>query len=66
MARYYYYAAIKHKCYEDILRLLMAEFFLSPHTIANIVQDNTEQLLALKQKGPSLFFFQNRWGWMKW
>lgn len=66
VARYYYYAAIKNKCYEDILSQLVIEFFLSPVTIANAVKNSTEQLQALKQKGPVPYYFQNKWPHMKW
>ncbi len=66
LARYYYYGYVKHKSYEEILKLLMAEFFLSPATIAFQVQEHTEQLLSLKRQGPSLYFFQSRWPHMKW
>jgi hypothetical protein len=66
LARYYYYCHHKNKCYEEVLRLLITEFFLSPATIVHLVQDHTDQLLALKQKCPPLYFFQNRWPHFKW
>ena len=66
IARYYYYAAIKNKCFEDILKQLVTEFFLSPITIANVVKHGTDQLQALKQKSPVLYFFQNNWPHLKW
>lgn len=66
MARYMYYGYIRNKCYEDILRLLVDEFFLSPVTISVLIQDHTDQLQLLKQKAHSLYYFQNRWPHMKW
>ena len=66
IARYYYYASVRNKCYEDTLRQIVSEFFLSPATIANIVQEHAEQLYYLKQKGPVLYYFQNRWPHLKW
>jgi hypothetical protein len=66
VARYYYYGHFKNKCYEEILRLLVAEFFLSPGTIANIIQNNTEQLQAIKQNAMVMFYFQNHWPHLKW
>ena len=66
VARYYYYAGKKSKCYEEILRTLVAEFFLSPSTISFIVMEHMEQLQALKNKRPSLYYFQNRWPHLKW
>ncbi len=66
MARYYYYGSVKNKVYEEILRLLVSEFFLSPSTIAFLVQEHTEQLQLLKRNGPPLYYFQNRWPHLKW
>jgi hypothetical protein len=66
IARYYYYGYMKHKGYEEILRLLVAEFFLSPSTIAFQVQMHMEQLQMLKQKSPTIYYFQNRWPHIKW
>ncbi len=66
VARYYYYAVIKKKYFEDILIQMVAEFFLSPTTIAMIVRDSPELLQALKQKNPVKYYFQNKWPHMKW
>ena len=66
IARYYYYASVKNKCYEDTLRQIVSEFFLSPATISNIILEHAEQLQALKQKGPVLYYFLNRWPHLKW
>ena len=66
IARYYYYASVKNKTYEDTLRQIMSEFFLSPVTVALIVQQHTEELQALKQKAPVLYYFQNKWPHLKW
>ena len=66
VARYYYYAAIKNKCFEDILRQMVSEFFLSPTTISMIVRGGSDQLQSLKQKAPVIYYFQNNWPHMKW
>ena len=66
IARYYYYGYFKSMCYEEILRQLVAEFFLSPSTIANIIQSNSEQLQALKQRAQVMYYFQNHWPHLKW
>lgn len=65
-ARYFFYGSSKNKCYEEILRMLVGEFYLSPATISAIIMDRTEQLQMLKQKQPTLFYFQNRWPHLKW
>jgi len=66
IARYYYYGYYKNKCYEDIIRLLTAEFFLSPTTIAAIIQTNSEMLHAIKQRSPVLYYLQSHWPHMRW
>lgn len=66
LARYYYYGCDKNMVYEEIMRLLVSEFFLSPSTISIIIQANTDQLIALKEKRRSAFFFQSRWPHLKW
>jgi hypothetical protein len=66
LARYYYYGYFKNLCYEEIIRQLVAEFFLSPQTIAHIVQDHSEHLQALKQRAFVLYYFQNHWPHLKW
>ena len=66
LARYFYYGFYKNKCYEDIMRILVTEFFLSPNTIAGIVQNNEELLKAVKQRARVSYYFQNRWPHLKW
>jgi hypothetical protein len=66
VARYYYYGSIKNKVYEETLRLLVSEFFLSPATISFQVQEHTDQLQSLKRNCPSLYYFQSRWPHLKW
>ncbi|MES2701816.1 MAG: hypothetical protein V4649_04210 [Bacteroidota bacterium] len=66
LARYYYWGTHKNKTYEDILRQLMTEFYLSPATIATLIQNNSEQLVVMKQKAPSIYFMQMRWPHLKW
>jgi len=66
LARYYYYGNLKNKNYCETLRLLVAEFYLSPTTIANVIMGNSEGLQALKQKDPTLLYFVHRWPHIKW
>jgi hypothetical protein len=65
-ARYYYYGHFKNLGYEETLRLLVNEFFISPSTISFIIQDNSDELQALKQKCPPLYYLQNHWPHLKW
>jgi hypothetical protein len=66
IARYYYYGYYKNKCYEDIIRLLVTEFFLSPVTVAIIIQNNTDILHAIKLRSPVLHYLQSHWPHMRW
>ena len=66
LARYFFYGFYKNMCYEEILRQLVGEFFLSPNTIAQIVQNNTELLQGIKQRGAVMYYFQNKWPHLKW
>ena len=66
LARYYYHGYYKNLCYEEILRQLVTEFFLSPRTVANIILDHSEQLQALKQRAHVMYYFQSRWPHMRW
>ena len=66
IARYYYYGYYKNKCYEEIIRLLITEFFLSPATIAIIIQNNTDELQSVKLRKKSLYYFQSHWPHLKW
>ena len=66
LARYYYYGYYKNLCYEDIIRRLAAEFFLSPNTLIQIIQNNTDQLQLIKKRANALYYFQNLWPHLKW
>jgi hypothetical protein len=66
LARYYYYGYIKNKSYEETVKCLVAEFFLSAATIAIIIMEHTEQVQQLKQKAPVMFYFQTKWPQFKW
>jgi len=58
LERYYYYGSFKHQCYEEILRQLVSEFFLSPSTIATIIQTHTEELQVIKHRAQVLYYFR--------
>ncbi len=66
IARYYYHGYCKNKCYEETIRLLVAEFFLSPSTIAQLVLNNSEQVQYLKQRSPAMHYFNSHWPHLKW
>lgn len=66
VARYFYYGYLKHKCFEEILKLLVLEFYLSPTTVCLVVKDKGDQLHLLKQRAPTVSYFQSRWPHLKW
>jgi hypothetical protein len=66
LARYYYYGFFRNMLYEEIIRQLVAEFYISPNTIANIIQSHAEDLQALKHRAQVLHYFQNHWPHLKW
>ncbi len=66
IARYYYYGYLRNKGYEETLKLLMSEFYLSPATIAFQVQQQSESLVKLRQLSPTVYYFMNRWPHYKW
>ena len=66
LARYFYFGFYKNMCYEEILRQLVAEFFLSPNTIGQIIQNNPEMLQTIKHRGVVTYYFQNKWPHLKW
>jgi len=66
LARYFYYGFYKNICYEEILRALVSEFFLSPNTITNIIQNHEAQLLAIRKRAAVSYYFQSKWPHLKW
>ena len=66
LARYYYYGFHKDVCYEENLRQLAIEFFLSASTLARIIMNNTDRLQQIKEKAPGVYYLQSHWPHMKW
>ncbi len=65
-ARFYYYGQVKHKCFEDTVRSLVNEFYLSPNTVCNIIREHAAYVQHLKQQAPTTSYFQNRWAHLRW
>lgn len=64
--RYFYYGFYKRKTYDDILNLLVAEFFITAERISRIVQQNTTVLREMKDRKTSLYYMQSRWPHYRW
>lgn len=66
LARYYYYGHFREKCFEDILQLLAADFFLSNVRIIRLVQQNSEKIKELKDSEATIYQLQQSWPQFKW
>ncbi len=66
IARYYYYGYFKEKCFEEIIQLLVADFFISPLRIARIVQENSDKIKELKDKRVSVYLLQQHFPQYRW
>jgi len=64
--RYYYYGQYTDKRFDLILEQLHEEFYVSVNTISAVIKDNVVLLRELKQKKPSIIYFQTRWPHLKW
>jgi len=65
-ARYYFYLSFTDMRYEKIVTTLADEFFLSPFTVPEIIQENLDYIKSLKQDQPSKRFFSVRWAQYTW
>ena len=66
LARYVFLGLKKDHCYEEIVRALVSEFFLSPNTIVKILQENTDMLHTIRQRAQVTYYFQNKWPHLRW
>ncbi|OJW78582.1 MAG: hypothetical protein BGO69_00930 [Bacteroidetes bacterium 46-16] len=66
LSRYYYYNSYTDKRYEAIMQHLSDEFFLSPTTIHDLLQDNMHYLHELKNEQPKKAYFEHKWPHMTW
>jgi hypothetical protein len=64
--RYYFYGKYTEKRYLAILEDLSHEFFISTVTIPELITENYELLLALKEKKPSKQYFLKKWPHLVW
>lgn len=66
MTRYFYYCFIKEVSYDDLLRLLVSEFFISAHTIVEYIRKHTDKLAAMRSHPPSVYSLQAKWPHLRW
>jgi hypothetical protein len=66
LARYYYYNVILKMKYDDTLRMLEDDFFLSQNTIANTLSGKLEELRAIHKEKPGVKWFKEKWPRWPW
>ena len=66
LARFYYYGHHKKKNYENILQIMVAEFFLSPERISRIISQNAASIRAMKERGVAIGQLQATWPQFRW
>jgi len=68
ISRYYYYGNFFEKklSYNWIINTLAKEFWLSPVTVPQLIEDNFEMLIVLKKEKPALKFFKEKWPHIVW
>lgn len=66
LVRCYYWSTEKNKCYEEVIRLLVDEFFISPVTVARLMQRHAKRLAGLRQSPPTSYYLQLRWPHFRW
>lgn len=65
-ARYYYYGHLKECKYEEIISLLVREFFISPSRINRIVQDHADKISEMKTQKITRYKLGQTWPHLKW
>lgn len=66
IARYYYYTVYRGLEYENIIRRLVSEFFLSAKSVIHIINSNTDLVKSYRERELVLHFFQKHWPYMRW
>jgi hypothetical protein len=67
ITRYYYWRMTEKKwAWEEYLEQLRLETFLSPITIAEIINDNQRIAASIKNQPPSITQLQKKWPHINW
>jgi hypothetical protein len=64
--RYYFYAKICRKQYNDTLLLLRTELFIESRTIINTIQNNSKYMQQLRMQKPDVGYFKKKFPFMVW
>ena len=66
LTRYFYYGYHRKKGYEEIVQLLVAEFFITGERIGRILHQHSKQIIEMREKKISKFHMQVLWPHYKW
>ena len=64
--RYYFKGKFTDKRYNKIISELSEEFFISPVTIPDLINDNFQLLASLKKQQPEKSYFVKKWSHLSW
>lgn len=68
VSRYFYYGNFFNRqySYEFIIKRVASEFFLSPETVPDIIDNNYHLLIELKKEQPGIKYFKEKWPHLVW
>jgi len=66
VSRYFYYAKLKRLNYDDVLKNLKTEFFITERTIINTIQDEHDFLKKIIAEKPSVNELKRRYQFLIW
>lgn len=66
VCRYYYYARLHGKNYNNAIGAVADEIFLAQRTVVNILTDNSSLLHNLNNTDPDLKYFRNKYPYWVW
>ncbi len=66
MHRYYYYAGINRRTYDDTINILSEEFFLSEGRIIVCLNEHHPRLKEIFKARPDVKELKNTYGWLVW
>lgn len=64
--RYYYYSKFTKMRYEAIIEMLSNEFYITPVTLAEALQDNADTLSKVKKESPSIAYLKTNYKHYNW
>jgi hypothetical protein len=66
VSRYYYTGRESKRAYTLLIREIAEQFFISPVTVSEVIQDNYSLLIGLKKENPGKAYFMKKWPHLVW